>query len=62
MHFNPCVLRPHFLHTKLAIYASVELPRSILVNKITRIIAATPIPIQINIILIDNHMSSFDKN
>ena len=62
MHFNPCVLRPHFLHTKLAMYASVELPRSILVNKITRIIAAAAIPIQINIILIDNHVSSFDKN
>jgi len=56
MHFNPCVLRPHFLHTKLAMYASVELPRSILVNKITRIIAATPIPIQISIILIDDYI------
>ena len=56
MHFNPCVLRPHLLHTKLAMYASVELLRSILVNKITRIIAATPIPIQISIILIDDYI------
>jgi hypothetical protein len=56
MHFNPCVLRPHFLHTKLAMYASVELLRSILVNKITRIIAATPIPIQMSIILIDDYI------
>ena len=62
MHFNPGVLRPHFLHTKLEMYASVELPRSILVNKITRIIAAAAIPIQINIILTDNYISSFDKN
>ena len=56
MHFNPCVLRPHFLHTKLAMYASVELLRSILVNKITRIIAAAAIPIQINIILTDSYI------